>query len=180
MKAPSQGLKVCHVFAGTEGGRWVFDQLQALRDDHGCDVTVVLGGDEGPAVDLFRSAGIRIKSFGFAFLGWRAFFTSPWTILRMALWMRRERFDVVQSHVIQSTLFARPAAWLADIPVRLVMVTGPYYMQARSTCWMEASTAWMETGIVPSCELTAQRASIPRPPGRRACAPSSASLPTPR
>lgn len=156
MKAPSQGLKVCHVFAGTEGGRWVFDQLQALRDDHGCDVTVVLGGDEGPAVDLFRSAGIRIKSFGFAFLGWRAFFTIPWTILRMALWMRRERFDVVQSHVIQSTLFARPAAWLADIPVRLVMVTGPYYMQARSTCWMEASTAWMETGIVPSCELTAQ------------------------
>ena len=154
MNASSRGLKVCHVFAGTEGGRWVFDQLQALRDDHGCDVTVVLGGDEGSAVDLFRSAGIRIKSFPFTFLGWRAFFTIPWTILRMALWMRHERFDVVQSHVIQSTLFARPAAWLADIPVRLVMVTGPYYMQARATRWMEKATAWMETGIVPSCELT--------------------------
>jgi glycosyltransferase involved in cell wall biosynthesis len=161
--APAK-LKVCHVFAGTEGGRWVFDQLKALRDEHGCDVTVVLGGDEGPTVDLFRGAGIPIRSFRFAFLGWKAFFTIPVAILRLALWMRRERFDVVQSHVIQSTLFARPAAWLADVPVRLVMVTGPYYMQAPATRWMERRTAWMETGVVPSCDLTGElyrRAGVP-------------------
>lgn len=149
-------LKVCHVFVGTEGGRWVFDQLQALRDEHGFDVTAILGGEQGPTVDLFRATGIPIKSFAFTFLGWRAFFLIPWTILRMALWMRRERIDVVQSHVLQSTLFARPAAWLADVPVRLTMVTGPYYMQAPATRWMEKATAWMETGIVPSCELTAR------------------------
>ena len=147
-------LRVCHVFAGTEGGRWVFDQLQALRDEHGFDVTVVLGGSEGPTVELFRTAGIPIRTFGFSFIGFKAFFSIPWTILRMAFWMRRQRFDVVQSHVLQSTLFARPAAWLADVPVRIVMVTGPYYMQAESTRWMEAATAWMETGVVPSCELT--------------------------
>ena len=154
MAGPRRALKVCHVFAGTEGGRWVFDQLKALRDDHGCDVTAVLAQGEGPTVDLFRAAKIPIETFRFSFIGWTSLFTIPWTVLRLAWWMRRERFDVVQSHVIQSTLFARPAAWLADVPVRLVMVTGPYYMQARSTRRMEASTVWMETGVIPSCDLT--------------------------
>ncbi|HEX6375561.1 MAG TPA: glycosyltransferase [Allosphingosinicella sp.] len=147
-------LKVCHVFAGTQGGRWVCDQLEALRETQGCDVTALLGGDEGPTADGCRAAGIRVAPFRFRFLGWTAFFTLPFSILRLAWWLRRERFDVVQSHVIQSTLFARPAAWLADVPVRIEMVTGPYYMQAPSTRWMERATVWMETGIVPSCDLT--------------------------
>jgi glycosyltransferase involved in cell wall biosynthesis len=147
-------LKVCHVFAGVQGGRWVGEQLEALRDSHRCDVTALLGGDEGPTADECRGAGIRVVGFRFRFLGWKAFFTLPFAILRLAWWLRRERFDVVQSHVIQSTLFARPAAWLADVPVRVEMVTGPYYMQAQSTRWMERATAWMETAIVPSCDLT--------------------------
>lgn len=152
----SAALKVCHVFAGTQGGQWVCDQLERLSADHGCEVTAVLGGAEGQTVDFCREAGISLKAFSFSFLGWRAFFTAPFAILRLAWWMRRERFDVVQSHVIQSTLFARPAAWLADVPVRIEMVTGPYYMQAKSTNWMERATAWMETGVVPSCNLTGE------------------------
>jgi len=152
--ASAQPLKVCHVFAATEGGRWVFEQLQALRDDHGCHVSVVLGGNSGPAVDLFVAAGIRVKSWDFGLKGW-GLALLPWRVLRFAAWLRRERFDVVQSHLIQSTLFARPAAWLADVPVRLEMVPGPFYMQARATRALEAATARMETGIIPSCELTA-------------------------
>ena len=156
MTESASGLKVCHVFAGTEGGRWVYEQLHALKDQHGCQVHAVLGGDSGPTVDLCRAAGIPVRSFDFRVVGWRAFFTVPWRILALAAWMRRERFDVVQSHVIQSTLFARPAAWLADVPVRLVMVTGPFYMQAPSTRRMECQTVFMETGVVPSCDLTAR------------------------
>lgn len=156
MPEPTKKLKVCHVFGGVEGGRWVFDQLQALRDDHGFEVVAALGGEEGPTVDLFRKAGIRFRAFSFSFLGRGSFFMIPWRILQLAMWMRRERVDVVQSHVISSTLFARPAAWLADVPVRLVMVTGPYHMQAPATRRMEKSTAWMETGIIPSCNLTGE------------------------
>ena len=147
-------LRVCHVFAGTEGGRWVIEQLQALRDQHGFEVHAVLGGNDGRTVDHCREAGIPFTAFDFGFGGWKALFTIPWRILKLAAWMRARRFDVVQSHVIQSTLFARPAAWLADIPVRLTMVTGPFYMQAPVTRRMEKATAWMETNIIPSCELT--------------------------
>lgn len=152
----SRALKVCHVFAGTQGGQWVCDQLERLSAEHGCEVTAVLGGAEGQTVDFCREAGIALHPFSFSFIGWRAFFTAPWAIIKLAVWMRRQRFDVVQSHVIQSTLFARPAAWLADVPVRIEMVTGPYYMQAESTAWMERATAWMETGVVPSCNLTGE------------------------
>ena len=154
-ESPS-GLKICHVFAGVEGGRWVYDQLERLRDEHGCDVHVVLGGESGPTVDLFRAAGIPVKSLDFTLMRMRSFFSFPFRILSLAIWMRRQRFDVVQSHVIQSTIFARPAAWLADVPVRLVMVTGPFYMQAPSTRRMERETVFMETGVIPSCELTAR------------------------
>ena len=68
--------------------------------------------------------------------------------------MRRERLDVVQSHVFTSTLFARPAAWLADVPVRFAMLTSPIYMQAPTLRWFEKATVWMETGVIPSCRLT--------------------------
>ena len=155
MTSPIPPLRVCHIFAGTDGGSWVHDQLVALRDDYGCDVTVVLGGPEGRGVDRCRASGIPIKVADFKLGGVRALVTLPWKILKLARWLRRERFDVVQTHVIQSTLLGRPAAWLADVPVRLVMVTGPFYMQAESTRWMERATVWMETGVVPSCHLTA-------------------------
>src|SRR5690242_18564332 len=141
-------LKVCHVFASTEGGRWVFDQLDALRRDHGFETLVVLPAGSGPTVDWFENAGIRIHRFDFGFWGLRALLTLPFRVIGLALWMRRERIEVVQSHIIPSTFFARPAAWLADVPVRLTMSTSPYYLQAPSIRWMEALTARMETGVI--------------------------------
>ncbi len=149
------GLRVCHVFAGTEGGSWVFDQLVRLRDQ-GCEVTALLGGDSGTLVERCRDAGLRTVAFDFTVRPTLALALVPWRFLKLALWMRRERFDVVQSHVINSTIFARPAAWLADVPVRLTMVTGPFYMQAPATRMTESATCIIETGIIPSCELTAQ------------------------
>jgi glycosyltransferase involved in cell wall biosynthesis len=142
------------VFGGTQGGRWVVEQLDALRDQ-GCECVAILAGETGSTVDLCREAGLRVKAFDFSLFGWRGLLRYPIEVIRMAWWMRRERFDVVQSHVLTSTLFGRPAAWLADIPVRLVMVTSPFYIRAPTLRWVERATAWMETGIIPSCRLTA-------------------------
>jgi glycosyltransferase involved in cell wall biosynthesis len=146
-------LRVCHVFAGVSGGRWVYDQLLGLRD-RGCEVEVVLAGEAGPTVDLFRAAGIPVKAFDFRSASPRALLSLPWRVLRLAWWLRGRRFDVVQSHTVASTLFARPAAWFADIPVRLEMSTSPYYMQAPAIRRIEKATAWMETGLIPSCVAT--------------------------
>lgn len=148
-------IRVCHVFASTEGGLWVYEQLEALRRNHGCEVRVVLPPGGGSTVDRFERAGIPIHRFDFRIWGLVALLTLPFRVIGLALWMRRERIQIVQSHIIPSTFFARPAAWLADVPVRLTMVTSPYYLQAPSIRWVEALTARMETGVIPSCRLTA-------------------------
>src|SRR3712207_2376620 len=101
--AGEQGrLKVCHVFASVEGGRWVYEQLDALQRDQDCECVALLSGDEGPTVDLCRSAGIRTVAFDFRIFSWRGLPSLPFRILKLALWLRRERFDVVQSHIIPS------------------------------------------------------------------------------
>jgi glycosyltransferase involved in cell wall biosynthesis len=155
-------LKVCHVFASAQGGRWVAEQLQALAG-HGCDGIALLPSD-GPTAQICRDAGVEVRYFPMPVFGWTALAGFPLRVLRLALWMRRMRFDVVQSHIISSTFFARPAAWLADVPVRLEMSTSPFYMEAPSIRWLERWTSWMETGLIPSCEATAdhyRRAGIP-------------------
>ena len=150
-------MKVCHVFASREGGRWVSEQLEALKREHGFEVVVLLPGD-GPTADLCRRTGIRAETFNFDFKrsSWRRLFSFPLRVIRLASWLRRERFDVVQSHLMNSTMFARPAAWLADIPVRLTMSTSPYYLQSPSLRWFEAGTTFMETGVIPSCNITTE------------------------
>ncbi|HEX9933018.1 MAG TPA: glycosyltransferase family 4 protein [Allosphingosinicella sp.] len=147
-------LKVCHVFAASQGGRWVCEQLDALRG-HGCQGVAVLGG-EGSTAELCRSTGIAVETFPMAVFGWKALAAFPFRVLSLAWWMRRQRVDVVQSHIMASTFYARPAAWLADVPVRLEMSASPWYMQAPSPRWIEKATAWMETGLIPSCEFTAR------------------------
>lgn len=147
-------LKVCHVFASPRGGRWVCEQLTELRK-LGFEGVAVLGG-EGATAALCRSQGIEVKIVPMDVFGLRALLAFPFRIVRLAWWMRSNRIDVVQSHIIPSTIHARPAAWLADVPVRLEMSTNPCYMQAPSTRRLEKATAWMETGLIPTCELTAE------------------------
>jgi glycosyltransferase involved in cell wall biosynthesis len=147
-------LRVCHVFAASQGGRWVCEQLEAL-EGHGFEGIALLGG-EGSTAELCRGAGLKVETFPMEVFGWKALAAFPWRVLRLASWMRRQRVDVVQSHIIASTFYARPAAWLADVPVRLEMSASPWYVQAPSPRWIEKATAWMETGLIPSCEFTAR------------------------
>lgn len=149
-------MRVCHVFAGTEGGSWVFDQLLALKRDHGADVIAVLGGEDGTLPAKCRAAGISVRVANFTARPGLPLLTLPLRMIAFAWWMRRERIEVVQSHVLNSTMLARPAAWFADVPVRLTMVTGPFYMQAPTIRKVELSTCRIETGIIPSCNLTAR------------------------
>ncbi|MFL6863190.1 MAG: glycosyltransferase [Allosphingosinicella sp.] len=150
---PGRPLRVCHVFASPAGGRWVCEQLEALAR-LGCDGVAVLPG-EGPTADMCRKAGVPVHFFPMEVFGRRALLLFPLRVIRLAWWMRRNRFDVVQSHIMSSTFYARPAAWLADVPVRLEMSTTPFYMEAPAIARLERRTAWMETGLIPSCEISA-------------------------
>ena len=132
----------------------MFEQLRELRDKHGYDVTAIVSGDRGRLIDRLRSENIPFHVVNF-----RPGFGSPWTllqlpiaVLRLARILRRERFDVVQTHVFATMMIGRPAAWLADVPARLAMIAGPFQLEAHTSRWIDRATWWMDTTLIPSCE----------------------------
>lgn len=134
----------------------MFEQLRELRDRYDYEVVAVVSGTHGRLIDKLKSENIRYHSANFAAgpAPLREALTIPLAVLKLALFFRRERFDVVQHHIFISMRIARPAAWLADVPVRLSMIAGPFHLQARTSRWIERFTYWMDTKLIPSCQAS--------------------------
>lgn len=145
-------LRVCHLVATTLGARWMFEQLRELRDRHGYEVEAIVDGSEGPLVDWLKGAGIRFHVCDFGLKAGLRSWSLLRAVFRLARLLRAERYDVVQTHVFVSLLAARPAAWIAGVPVRLAMIAGPFHLEAKASRMVEGSTAWMDTTLIPSCE----------------------------
>lgn len=151
-------LKICHIAATTEGASWMVEQLRGLRDDWGFEVAAVISGDRGNLPDRLRAENIsfHVANFDAGAGAPRAMLSMPLSILSLARFLRRERFDVVQTHIFKSMVVGRPAAWIADVPVRTAMIAGPFHLEAYSSRWIERQTYWMDTKLIPSCEKTRQ------------------------
>ncbi|HKR02267.1 MAG TPA: glycosyltransferase [Pyrinomonadaceae bacterium] len=153
---PPRTLKVCHVVAGAEGARWVAEQLRELRDRYGCDVLAIVGGERGSLVELLRAEGIPYRVENFDFSMPVGMMRAARAVFRLARLFRRERVDVVQSHLFFSMVVTRLAAWLADVPVRLAMYASPFHLEAHTSLWIDRATCWMESALIPSCELSVE------------------------
>ena len=135
----------------------MIEQLRDLRDRYGHDVYAVVAKDPAdspsPTIDGLRRNRIPYFEADFVFS-----FTQPRELIRAIKAMRdlfqREKFDVVQSSVFWSMVVARPAAWLADVPVRLAMIAGPFHLQARASRIVEQVSHWMETALIPSAQIS--------------------------
>ncbi len=135
----------------------MIEQLRELRDRYGHDVYAVVA--KGPpdlpstTIDWLRRDRIPYFEADFVFS-----FTEPRELIRAVKALRdlfrREKFDVVQSSVFWSMVVARPAAWLADVPVRLAMIAGPFHLQARASRIVERISHWMETALIPSAQIS--------------------------
>jgi len=136
----------------------MFEQLRELRDQHGFEVAAIVSGYQGKLIDKLRSERIPFHVINFrpGFGSPRALLQLPRTVWKLAQLLRRERFDIVQTHVFATMMIGRPAAWLADVPVRLSMIAGPLQLEAPTSRWIERATAWMETAIIASCERSLQ------------------------
>lgn len=149
-------LRVCHLVSATNGARWAVEQLSWLRDRYGHDVTAVVGGSNGSLIDMLKEAGIRVhaeEGFG-AYDSVASVLRLPAAVWRLAWWLRGERFDVVQSHLLFAMIATRFAAWFADVPVRLAMYASPFHLEVPRTFWMDRLTWWTETRLIASCKYT--------------------------
>jgi len=151
-----RGLKICHLVSSTNGARWAVEQLSWQRSRYGHDVTAVVSGPKGPLIDLLREAGIRThveEGFG-VYDSVASVLRLPATVWRLARWFRRERFDVVQSHLLFAMIPTRFAAWFVDVPVRLAMYASPFHLEVPRTLWMDRLAWWMDTRLIASCRYT--------------------------
>ncbi len=146
--------KVCHIAATTEGAVWVFEQLRDLRDRHGYEVAAILSGDKGTLVDKFRAAGIPVYATDFDFTSSADLMSLPRKVVSLVHLLRRERFDIIQTHLFHSMVIGRISAWFADVPVRLSMIAGPFHLEAYTPKWIDRWTCWLDTTIIASCEFT--------------------------
>ena len=132
------------------------EQLLWLRDRHGWDVSAIIAAGDGDLRSRLEAHGIRVITFDFA----RNDLLRPdrmlAAILALESVLAKERFDVVQTHLFISMVIGRLAAWLADVPVRIAMIAGPYHLEAPTPRWIDTSTAWMETVLIGSCAYTNQ------------------------
>ena len=147
-------LKICHLVATTEGANWMFEQLRELRNCYGFSVTAVISGNSGGLVDKLKAEKIPFYVFDFRFGNLLYIWRLPKKIASLAKLFRRERFDVIQTHLFNSMMIGRIAAWLADVPVRLSMITGPSHLEAYDTRWLDLSTCWMDSVLIASCNYT--------------------------
>lgn len=146
--------KICQIAATTEGAIWVFEQLRDLRDRHGFDVAVILNGREGTLVERFKSAGIPVHATDFDFTSTADLLSLPRKVLQLVRLLKREKFDVIHTHLFHSMVIGRIAAWFADVPVRLSMIAGPFHLEAYTPRWIDRYTQRLDTAIIASCEFT--------------------------
>lgn len=146
--------KIAFIVATTEGALWAFEQLRELRDRHGYKVAAILSGDEGKLVDLFRAAGITTHAADFDFTSSVDLLSLPRKVIALTCLLRRERFDVVQTHLFHSMVLGRIAAWFADVPARFSMIAGPFHLEAYTPRWIDRYTRWIDTKTIASCEFT--------------------------
>ena len=146
--------RIAFIVATTEGARWAFEQLRELRDRHGYEVAAVLNGDKGELVERFRGAGITTHAADFDFTSNVDLLSLPRKVIALTRLLRRERFDVVQTHLFHSMVIGRIAAWFADVPARFSMIAGPFHLEAYTPRWIDRSTRWIDTTTIASCEYT--------------------------
>jgi glycosyltransferase involved in cell wall biosynthesis len=147
-----------------DNGGWLVSICRDLRAKGG-DVLAIIGAPEGAVARQLREAGVPYVSMPLSFAPARGkvgrllvyALRLPRTVLRLARLFRNERVDVVHTHVFNTMVIGRLAAWLARVPFRVAMVTGPLHLEAPFTRWADRLTWWMDHRVIAGSGWTRDR-----------------------
>jgi glycosyltransferase involved in cell wall biosynthesis len=156
------GVRVMHV-AGAQHAKWLVSICQQLRA-LGYDVEAIIGNPDNDLAAELRAAGVPFRSLPLTFAPHRGrsrvlayIFHLPVAVWRLARLFRRERPDIVHTHIFASIFVGRLAAWLARVPHRVAMVPGPLHLEAPMTRWADRLTWWMDHRVVAGSGWTRDR-----------------------
>lgn len=134
--------------AGAGTHDWLFHPIQVLLEQ-GHQVTLFCA--EGSAVAArAQQTGVPVRAIDLPkrLNDLRAIVR---TIVRLRRIFQIERPDVVYYFMSPVSLWARIAAWLARVPVRVYKPCALWDLDIPLYRFMEAATAWMDTAILASC-----------------------------
>jgi len=139
-------LLLLTVGLGVGGAEEIVRQSLPLIRTGGFDVTLGSLKGDGSLSGEIRESGVRVESFGGS---------GPWDPVplgRLWSWIRRERFDVIHSHLYWANLAARLAGRSAGTPVVINSHHGTDAWLSPSRRFMEKATAPLADRIVACSE----------------------------
>ena len=151
--ASSAPLHIVHIAATANGAAWMHQQLRELQQ-RGHRVEAVIAGRDGSLYPRLVADGIPVHVLDLDILSSRNAVAAGRMLMALVRLLRRLRPDVVHYHLFPSIILGRLAAWAADVPVRISMIPGTYYLEAPVLGDLDLRTAPFDTKVIASCEYT--------------------------
>ncbi|HXA17256.1 MAG TPA: glycosyltransferase [Thermoanaerobaculia bacterium] len=155
----SRRIRIAQVAGLWNGCDWFVGLCRDLTT-RGYDVVAVIDERPGDIGARLEAAGIRCQrlALNFATDLDRARLPiyaakMPLAAIRLARILRREKIDIVHSHVFASVVVARLASTLARVR-HVAGIPGPRHLEARLTRVVDRRTLWMDDVTIAGCRYT--------------------------
>jgi len=146
-------MRIVHLTAAVDGAPWMIGMAREQRR-LGHDVAVIIPSRNGSIAPALACEGIPYYLAPCDVVSASGHIARVRVIGKLVRLLRRLRPDVVHSHIINSVVTARIAAWIADVPIRFGANAGPVTLESELLRPMEAGTASLDTRTIASCSYT--------------------------
>ena len=157
---PPRPLRIAQVAAASGRSPW-FTNICGELARRDFEVVAIIDSSPGDLAARLTSLGIRhhrvpmYLGAGLDRLRPLLYLLSlPWTVLRLAWILRRERIDVAHSHVYVANLVTRLACAIARVP-HVAGIAGPRHLEARLTRAVERATGRLDQVVACGCDYAA-------------------------
>ncbi len=155
--------RVVQMAGAVENSEWLVQICRRLQA-RGHNVSAIIGWPKRSLARRLQDSGVPYGATMLSFAQDKGrlrlpiyMLVLPRIVLGLAWQFRRLRVEVVHTHIFNSIIIGRVAAWLARVPCRVSMVPGPLHLEAPFTRAIDRLTCWMDHHVVAGCEATYDR-----------------------
>jgi glycosyltransferase involved in cell wall biosynthesis len=157
---PARPLRIAQIVGTSVGCQWMIEIARGAKE-RGHDVCAVIDTAEGTLPERLSEAGIPYFRVPMTFAPRRDrlrllhyALRVPLSAARLARVLRREKIDIVHSHIFSSMIMTRVAASLAGTPRVLSMIPGPRHLEAPLTRFVDRTTQRLDDVTIAGCRFT--------------------------
>lgn len=153
------GVRIAQVAGAWVNCEWFVGMCRDLTD-RGYEVIAIIDSRRGDLGERLAAKGIRHHTLALTFATGLDRARLPMYVLRipiaafrLARILRRERIDIVHSHIFATVVIARLAAALARVR-HVAGIPGPRHLEARLTSTIDRLTWWLDDVTIAGCRHT--------------------------